>query len=189
MNFVIAPAPHCPVHGSQVLNTIKSRDKKNKSDINALYRLILRGRGHVITTQITRASTVDQEDTSTSKDGSRGGGLNLDTPSMLGGVSKDGGDDVSLMLLTPQPGQMSTSTLLPPPSTSSGHKSQVTIVGVSGGDHLIRDQWEQKQRISLTRERRAARVLGIVMGMFVACWLPFFLMYLILPFFVAVAGR
>lgn len=42
--------------------------------------------------------------------------------------------------------------------------------------------WEEKQRISLSRERRAARVLGIVMGVFVLCWLPFFIMYVAAPF-------
>nr|QIS92878.1 putative octopamine-tyramine receptor I [Homarus americanus] len=41
---------------------------------------------------------------------------------------------------------------------------------------------EEKQKISLSKERRAARTLGIIMGSFVVCWLPFFLMYVILPF-------
>lgn len=41
---------------------------------------------------------------------------------------------------------------------------------------------EEKQRISLSKERRAARTLGIIMGVFVVCWLPFFLMYVITPF-------
>ena len=46
----------------------------------------------------------------------------------------------------------------------------------------VKQYWEEKQRISLSRERKAARVLGIVMGIFTLCWLPFFLMYVILPF-------
>jgi 5-hydroxytryptamine receptor 1 len=42
-----------------------------------------------------------------------------------------------------------------------------------------------KQRISLSKEWRAARTLGIIMGVFVVCWLPFFLMYVIVPFCVS----
>lgn len=49
----------------------------------------------------------------------------------------------------------------------------------TGGIHQF---IEERQKISLSKERRAARVLGIVMGVFVCCWLPFFLMYVILPF-------
>ena len=41
---------------------------------------------------------------------------------------------------------------------------------------------EEKQRISLAKERRAARTMVIIMGAFVVCWLPFFLMYVIFPF-------
>jgi 5-hydroxytryptamine receptor 1 len=66
------------------------------------------------------------------------------------------------------PCAVSTSVAVPPP----GNKRQVPIY------QFI----EEKQRISLSKERRAARTLGIIMGVFVVCWLPFFLMYVIVPF-------
>lgn len=41
---------------------------------------------------------------------------------------------------------------------------------------------EEKQKISLSKERRAARTLGIIMGVFILSWVPFFLLYIITPF-------
>lgn len=63
-------------------------------------------------------------------------------------------------------------------------KESVSVVVVNPTKRAVQvNQFiEEKQRISLSKERRAARTLGIIMGVFVACWLPFFLMYVILPF-------
>lgn len=53
---------------------------------------------------------------------------------------------------------------------------------VSGSMQEISQYLEEKQRISLTKERRVARTMAIIMGAFVVCWMPFFFMYVIFPF-------
>lgn len=61
----------------------------------------------------------------------------------------------------------SASSLCPPsgPATGgSGARSPSDATSTSTSTQQVSQIWEEKQRISLSRERKAARVLGIVMG-------------------------
>ena len=44
-----------------------------------------------------------------------------------------------------------------------------------------RDPDKEKRRIARKKEKRATLILGLIMGSFIACWLPFFLLYIINP--------
>jgi len=40
----------------------------------------------------------------------------------------------------------------------------------------------ERQKISLTRERRLSRTLGVIISVFLLCWLPFFVVYILSAF-------
>ncbi|CAL4058632.1 unnamed protein product, partial [Meganyctiphanes norvegica] len=44
-----------------------------------------------------------------------------------------------------------------------------------------RDPEKEKRRIARKKEKRATLILGLIMGSFIACWFPFFFMYILVP--------
>ncbi|XP_014242340.1 alpha-2A adrenergic receptor [Cimex lectularius] len=75
---------------------------------------------------------------------------------------------------------------------SSKAKREVIDMGkVSSGSQEIpqeipkvqkpRDPEREKRRIARKKEKRATLILGLIMGSFIACWLPFFFLYILTP--------
>lgn len=44
-----------------------------------------------------------------------------------------------------------------------------------------KDPEREKRRIARKKEKRATLILGLIMGSFIACWLPFFFLYILTP--------
>ncbi|XP_063239652.1 5-hydroxytryptamine receptor 2A-like [Bacillus rossius redtenbacheri] len=44
-----------------------------------------------------------------------------------------------------------------------------------------RDPVREKRRLARKKEKRATLILGLIMGSFIACWLPFFFLYILVP--------
>ncbi|XP_046384755.1 tyramine receptor 1-like [Ischnura elegans] len=64
-------------------------------------------------------------------------------------------------------------------ASEEAKKSTAQSVTPSGKPE-VKEFFENMQRMSQTRERKLARTLGIVMGAFLLCWLPFFIMYVVI---------
>ena len=60
-------------------------------------------------------------------------------------------------------------------------KREMIDMGRVSTPKALRDPEKEKKRIARKKEKRATLILGLIMGSFIACWLPFFIMYILGP--------
>ncbi|XP_040838987.1 5-hydroxytryptamine receptor 1B [Ochotona curzoniae] len=83
-------------------------------------------------------------------------------------------------LITDSPGSTSSVTSInsrvPDVPSESGSPVYVNQVKVRVSDALL-----EKKKLMAARERKATKTLGIILGVFIVCWLPFFIISLVIP--------
>ncbi|KAJ0061398.1 hypothetical protein NL108_018303 [Boleophthalmus pectinirostris] len=96
--------------------------------------------------------------------------------------NKPGKRLTSAHLITNSPGSVASTTSLnygtnsEPPSCCEPSSSPCSQVKVTVSDALL-----EKKRICAARERKATKTLGIILGAYIVCWLPFFIYTLLEP--------
>ncbi|KAM4701967.1 5-hydroxytryptamine receptor 1D [Discoglossus pictus] len=67
-------------------------------------------------------------------------------------------------------------------STNMGHSHpDGTPICLNHIKMKLADSVLERKRLSVARERKATKTLGIILGAFIVCWLPFFVVSLVLP--------
>jgi hypothetical protein len=72
---------------------------------------------------------------------------------------------------------LTKSKFFPTKRSSKDHNYKILFKGKS-----LATLMHERQKISLTRERRLSRTLGIIISVFLLCWLPFFVVYILAAF-------
>uniref|UniRef100_A0A1A8MKQ4 5-hydroxytryptamine receptor 1B n=2 Tax=Nothobranchius TaxID=28779 RepID=A0A1A8MKQ4_9TELE len=90
--------------------------------------------------------------------------------------NKPGKRLTSAHLITNSPGSVASTTSLNYGTNEASSCSSVSQVKVTVSDALL-----EKKRISAARERKATKTLGIILGAYIICWLPFFIYTLLVP--------
>uniref|UniRef100_A0A1A8FK61 5-hydroxytryptamine receptor 1B n=1 Tax=Nothobranchius korthausae TaxID=1143690 RepID=A0A1A8FK61_9TELE len=90
--------------------------------------------------------------------------------------NKPGKRLTSAHLITNSPGSVASTTSLNYGTIEASSCSNVSQVKVTVSDALL-----EKKRISAARERKATKTLGIILGAYIICWLPFFIYTLLVP--------
>nr|XP_057926557.1 5-hydroxytryptamine (serotonin) receptor 1A a [Doryrhamphus excisus] len=67
-------------------------------------------------------------------------------------------------------------------SSSKSHLALPNTPQSSSHENLNEKNCGAKRKLALARERKTVKTLGIIMGTFIFCWLPFFIVALVLPF-------
>ncbi|KAM4772571.1 5-hydroxytryptamine receptor 1B [Rhinophrynus dorsalis] len=82
-------------------------------------------------------------------------------------------------LITDSPGSSSvssTNSRAPDMSSDTGSPVYLNQVKVKVSDALL-----EKKKIMAARERKATKTLGVILGAYIVCWLPFFIISLVMP--------
>ncbi|XP_063080200.1 5-hydroxytryptamine receptor 1B [Engraulis encrasicolus] len=79
----------------------------------------------------------------------------------------------SAQLVTNSPGSVASTTPL--------HRNEAEMNDLSQVQVTLSDALLEKKRISAARERKATKTLGIILGAYIVCWLPFFVYTLVVP--------
>ncbi|XP_048755778.2 5-hydroxytryptamine receptor-like [Ostrea edulis] len=175
--FSTVGAFYCPLILMVVLNMKiyrAARSRIRKKHINGLHKPI-----HVYQRPSITAADATTRHNSSGSDISQDGytvynGVNQNDDPVFNESEQDNAPEANTrFLVVPSNVYVLNKQLNPPKSTNNNNNKQITYYD---------KERLRKAKIEMKRERKAARVLGIITGAFIVCWLPFFLIALISPF-------
>lgn len=95
--------------------------------------------------------------------------------------NKPGKRLTSAHLITNSPGSVASTTSLNYGTNDTSSCDTTSSANVSQVKVTVSDALLEKKRISAARERKATKTLGIILGAYIICWLPFFIYTLLVP--------
>ncbi|XP_028997746.1 5-hydroxytryptamine receptor 1B-like [Betta splendens] len=95
--------------------------------------------------------------------------------------NKPGKRLTSAHLITDSPGSVASTTSLNYGTNDASSCDTTSSANVSQVKVTVSDALLEKKRISAAREKKATKTLGIILGAYIVCWLPFFIYTLLVP--------